>query len=453
MRLSNEQANAAVAAVEQAHRARRAADPLPAWLAPLQETALAAFGRAGFPSPRHEDWKYTNLAELAKSGGELLNAPTPVADRTAAAALLARLPRRDGDLALVIANGRFAPELSILPKDDASITPITIRTLADAQASDPQASDAQASERVASWIAADADDESLGLVALNAAFLQDWVTIDIAADANLDQTIHVIFTTDGAPAGTQPRVLVTAGSNSACTVFEHHVGDGAGWTNAVTHLRLEEAAELTYIKLQSEGPDAHHIAAQFVSTAADSRFRAAHIDLGGGLVRNDLRVRMQGRGSRIDLFGLFLADGKRHIDNHTRIDHLVGDTTSRERYHGILADRGRGVFNGKIIVHEGADGTDAELNNRNLLLSKMAEIDTKPELEIYTDDVKCAHGATTGQLDEQALFYLRSRGVSLREAKHMLVLAFARDVLEKFDAQAPELLEFTNDILERRLPE
>lgn len=444
MRLSNEQSSAAVTAVEEAHRARRAADPLPAWLAPLQERALAAFGRAGFPSPRHEDWKYTNLAELAKSGGELLSQPTPVADQDTAAALLARLPRRPGDLALVIANGRFAPELSALPQDDETIT---IGTLADADA-DPQASD-----RVASWIAADAEDEALGLVALNAAFLQDWVTIDIAADANPGRAIHVVFTTDGAPAGTQPRVLVTAAGGSRCTLFEHHVGDGAGWTNAVTHLRLEEAAELTYVKLQSEGPDAHHVAAQFVSTAADSRFRAAHIDLGGGLVRNDLRVRMQGRGSRIDLFGLFLADGQRHIDNHTRIDHLVGDTTSRERYHGILADRGRGVFNGKIIVHDGADGTDAELNNRNLLLSKTAEIDTKPELEIYTDDVKCAHGATTGQLDEQALFYLRTRGVSLREAKHMLVLAFARDVLEEFDAQSPELLEFTNDILERRLPE
>jgi Fe-S cluster assembly protein SufD len=444
MKLSNEQSSAAVAAVEDAHRARRAADPLPAWLAPMQERALTAFGRAGFPSPRHEDWKYTNLAELAKSGGELLTSPTPVADRNAAAALLARLPRRPGDLALVFANGRFAPELSEMP---AAAESITIGTLADADA------DPTASERVATWIAADTEDEALALVALNAAFLQDWVTVDIAAGATPDRAIHVIFTTDGAPAGTQPRVLVTAARNSRCTIYEHHVGDGAGWTNAVTHLRLEEAAELTYVKLQSEGPDANHVAAQFVSTAANSRFRAAHVDLGGGLVRNDLRVRMQGRGSRADLFGLFLADGKRHIDNHTRVDHLVGDTTSRERYHGILADRGRGVFNGKIIVHDGADGTDAELNNRNLLLSKTAEIDTKPELEIYTDDVKCAHGATTGQLDEQALFYLRTRGVSLREAKHLLVLAFARDVLEQFDAQSPELLEFTNDILERRLPE
>ncbi|MFQ5635294.1 MAG: Fe-S cluster assembly protein SufD, partial [Gammaproteobacteria bacterium] len=264
--------------------------------------------------------------------------------------------------------------------------------------------------------------------------------------------LHVIFVTDGPPIGTQARMLVNAGQRSSARIFEHHVGRGTGWTNAMTELRCGEASQLTYVKLQNEHHEADHIAAQHVRLGVDSVFRAAHIDLGARLARNDLKIGMTGSGARAELFGLFLADGRRHVDHHTRTDHRAAHTVSREHYRGILSEHGRGVFNGKVIVHEQAGGTDARLDNRNLLLAKTAEIDTKPELEIYTDDVKCAHGATTGQLDEQALFYLRARGIPRHAARRMLVLAFARDIFQQFDAAESELVDYVNRALERRLP-
>ena len=248
--------------------------------------------------------------------------------------------------------------------------------------------------------------------------------------------------------------MIDAGSDSSARVYEHHVSGGPGWTNAVTEIHCADSARLTYVKLQEEDAAADHIASQTVKLERDSRFRAMHVDLGAGLARNDLTVRFAGRAAEAELFGLFLTDGQRHVDNHTRIDHIVGHTVSREHYRGILNDRSRGVFNGKIIVHDGADGTDAQLNNRNLLLAKTAEIDTKPELEIYTDDVKCAHGATTGQLDDNALYLPASAaGIPRARPEHMLVLAFAREIFEQFDPNDATLLDHIDRTLERRLPE
>jgi len=440
MKLSTEDSRTAVAAVERAYRDTRSADRN--WLAPLQEQALAAFARGGFPTPRHEDWKYTNLARLARSGGELLGrAPAP-ADAERIAALLARLPRRPGDCTLVFANGKFEPGMSELPAADAGIRIATLTGAGDEDRA-----------RFTDWFDASARGDNQGFEALNAAFLIDGVILDIEAEAQLANPIHVVFATDGQAAGSQPRLRINAATGSSARVLEHHVSSGPGWTNAVTDVRCARAARLTYVKLQDEDHTADHVASQTVELGADSHFRAAHVDLGARLARNDLRVRMTGPGGHAELFGLFLVDGQRHVDNHTRTDHLAGNTVSEEHYRGIMNDRGRGVFNGKIIVHEGADGTDAQLSNRNLLLAKTAEIDTKPELEIYTDDVKCGHGATTGQLDEQALFYLRARGVPRQVARHMLVLAFAREIFDQFDPAAAELNAYIDATLERRLPE
>jgi len=440
MKLSTEDSQTAVAAVHRAYRETRSADR--DWLAPLQEQALAAFTRGGFPTPRHEDWKYTNLARLAKSGGELLGRAAAPADAGRIAALLERLPRRAGDYTLVFANGRFEPGLSELPDVDAGIRFATLTGAGDEDRA-----------RFTDWIDASSRGDDQSFEALNAAFMIDGAILDIAAEAQLEIPLHVVFATDGQAAGTQPRLRINAAAGSSARVLEHHVSSGPGWTNAITDIRCERAARLTYVKLQDEDDAADHVASQTVQLEADSHFRAAHIDLGARLARNDLRVRMTGPGGQAELFGLFLVDGQRHVDNHTRTDHIAGNTVSDERYRGIINERGRGVFNGKIIVHEGADGTDAQLSNRNLLLAKTAEIDTKPELEIYTDDVKCAHGATTGQLDEQALFYLRARGVPRQVARHMLVLAFAREIFEQFDPAATELNDYINETLERRLPE
>jgi len=440
MKLSTEDSQTTVAAVERAYRETRSADR--DWLAPLQEQALAAFARDGFPTPRHEDWKYTNLARLAKSSGDLLRRAAVPADAGRITALLERLPRRAGDYTLVFANGRFDPGLSKLPGTD---TGVRIATLTGAGDEDRA--------RFSDWVDASSHGDDQAFEALNAAFMADGAILDIAAETRVERPLHVVFATDGQAAGTQARLRINAGAGSSARVLEHHIGNGAGWTNAITDIHCARAARLTYIKLQDEDDAADHVAAQTVTLDENSHFRAAHVDLGARLARNDLRVRMNGSGGRAELFGLFLVDGQRHVDNHTRTDHFAGNTVSEEYYRGIMNERGRGVFNGKIIVHEGADGTDARLSNRNLLLAKTAEIDTKPELEIYTDDVKCAHGATTGQLDEQALFYLRARGVPRQVARHMLVLAFAREIFERFDATATELNDYINETLERRLPE
>lgn len=436
MRRSNEDSIAAVADVERAFHALRDVGDAPEWLGPARELALAAFARHGFPTTRDEDWKYTNVTPLAKSGGERLGRSPQPANPDRIRPLLHELPRRAEEPLIVFANGRFSPTLSALPTQRG----LNISTAADAD------------EATRRRFIEGSDDDS-AFAALNSAFLTDGLILDIDDGADVGAPVHVVFATDGDSTATQARLLVNAGERSTARIVEHHVSAGPGWTNAHTDLHCGASSRLTYVKLQDEHHDVDHIARQRVQLERNSRFRAAHVDLGARLARNDLDVRIAGRGGEAELFGLFLVDGRRHVDNHTRTDHLVGHTVSREHYRGIVSERGQGVFNGKIIVHDGANGTDAQLDNRNLLLSKTAEIDTKPELEIYTDDVKCAHGATTGQLDERALFYLRTRGIARADAEHMLVLAFAREVFERFDPTDAALLNYINRTLERRLPE
>jgi len=196
-----------------------------------------------------------------------------------------------------------------------------------------------------------------------------------------------------------------------------------------------------------------HIANQVVRVATDACFNGINFDLGSQLARNDLTVELHGERAHASLYGLFMANGNRHVDDHLRVDHRAPETTSRENYRGILNDAARGVFNGKIIVHPGADGTDAQMNNRNLLLSEKSEIDTKPELEIYTDDVKCSHGSTTGRLDNNALFYLRTRGVPENLAHIMLVSAFAQEIIDKVRSMSPAFADYLGQKINRQLPE
>jgi Fe-S cluster assembly protein SufD len=441
MKLSTQESQSAIAAVRQAFDANRVADA-PAWLQALQDSALKSFEHSGFPTVRDEDWKYTNLARLAEAGGTLLATRPQATNVGSIEAQLQQLPVAEDDYLLVFANNRFEPALSRAPDSGVGVS---ITTLANSDDGDR--------DRLATWLARSSQPNMRSLAALNTAFARDGLIIEVAADRQIEKSLHVVFVTDEQVISTQPRLLVNARKRSSARVFEHHIGSGAGWTNAVTDIHCESAAQLSYIKLQNEDHAADHIASQTVFLAADSQFNAAHIDLGARLARNDLHIRIEGSGAHADLRGFFVADGQRHVDNHTHTDHIAGHSMSREQYHGILNDKGRGVFNGKIVVHEGADGTDAQLNNRNLLLSKTSEIDTKPELEIYTDDVKCAHGATTGQLDEQALFYLRARGISRQTARHMLVLAFAKQVFEHFAPAIGALTDYIDRDLEARLPE
>lgn len=437
-----EHTRTAIESVELAYRARPAHAAGPAWLQPLRERAIVAFTRRGFPTPRDEDWKYTNLQALADASGTLLGMTPSAANADVIDDLLRSLPVGATDWVIVFVNGAYRDELSHLPDTGSGVR---ITTLA--------AADAAAHELLRDRLGRLARIDDLQLAALNTAFMNDGLAIEIDAHARPEGTIHAIFLSDSQPASHQPRLLIDAGAHSRATVIEYHAGRESGWTNAVTEIHCAAGAQLAYVKLQNEADATDHIATQQVRLEAGSRFHAVHLDFGARLARNDLSVQLAGSGAHAALYGLFLADGKRHVDNHTRIDHLATDTSSIENYRGILNDAGRGVFNGKIIVHEGADRSDARLNNHNLLLSKTAEIDTKPELEIYTDDVKCAHGATTGQLDDNALYYLRARGIPRPQARRMLVLAFAREIVAQLDESAAALAEYINRVLAQRLPE
>ena len=260
--------------------------------------------------------------------------------------------------------------------------------------------------------------------------------------------MHIVYTNTTA-ANVFPRLTVQLGRNAKATVIEHHISNCPSISTAVTNLECAAGAQLRYQKLQEEAPESYHVAVQNISLAQDARCDIVNIDLGAALARNDLRVLLQGAGAEAGINSLFLVDGKRHTDNHLHLEHQAPHTSSRAHYAGVVANKGRGVFNGMIHVTLAAQKTDAALYNKNLLLTEGAEIDTKPELEIYADDVKCAHGSTTGQLDAASLFYLRTRGVPEQAARNMLVQAFATEVVQQLATEA--LRDYVLNSVEQRL--
>jgi Fe-S cluster assembly protein SufD len=425
---------------KRAYAARRLA-AVDEWLQPLRESAIQVFSRTGFPTIRDEDWKYTSLSDVESRSAAYLNAKQAAADIHTIKTILSGLPIDQSAFTVVFANGLFCGELSNLPEKDAGLTIDTLSRLGD-----------QSKDLVRSQLGRYAQIERFQLAALNTAFMNDGLIIQLPERSDISTPIHVIFVSDQQNISVQPRILISLGEHSRASVIEHYVGQGASCTNAVSEIHLANGAHLRYTKIQQEHSEAYHLAAQYVQLDQDSRFDAVHVDLGARLARNDLTVRLAGAGASTQLDGLFVVDGQRHVDNHTRLDHLEPQTTSVENYRGIINEQGRGVFNGKIIVHTGADKSDAQLNNRNLLLSAEAEIDTKPELEIYTDDVKCAHGTTTGQLDTNALFYLRVRGIPADLAKQMLVTAFANEIINRIDSTLTPLSDYIRDEVMRQLP-
>jgi len=263
--------------------------------------------------------------------------------------------------------------------------------------------------------------------------LRDLLHITIGAECSLDKPVGLLLIDDADSAATlsQARAIVEVAPNARAEFIEYHASLGANshFANVVTELRLAPGAAVDYVRIQNRDSAHYQVGRTIAELGRDTTLRHAAFDLGGALVRNDLSIDIAHPGACVELYGLYLASGRQHIDNHTRVDHRVGPATSSEEYRGILSDRARCVFNGKAIVHKGADGTDARQANHNLLLSSRAEVDTKPELEIYADDVKCSHGATVGQLDKNALFYLRSRGLDREDAAKMLTRAFAATIV------------------------
>jgi len=392
-------------------------------LARVREEALQQFISRGFPTTREEEWRFTSVAPIAERTFAL--APPSRISVSAGDILPVRLPIAPA-VELVFINGHHVPALSrvgALPEG------ARVENLVTALAG--------ASDQVEPHLARTPFVEQQPFIALNTAFLDDGAWIQVPAGATLQQPIHLLFFSTGDPDArpmmSHPRILAILGENSQASVIETHAGtNGAQYfTNVLTEIVVGDNAVLDHYTLQYDSPEAYHVGAIHVRTARSATYRSHSVSLGGALVRNDVTAVLNGEGAECTLNGLYAADARRLVDNHTTIDHAQPHCGSREVYKGILADHARGVFNGKIIVRPDAQKTDAKQTNRALLLSEDAQINTKPQLEIFANDVKCTHGAAVGQLDDEAVFYMRSRGLSDASARRMLIHAFAADVLNR----------------------
>jgi Fe-S cluster assembly protein SufD len=395
-------------------------------LARLRRAAIARFDETGFPTPRTEDWRFTPVAPLLRTPFE----PATDEPHGQTSASLADVPGLDAACRLVFVNGFFAADLSAvaaLPEG------VTLGSLARAMEAAPESVEAHLGRH------ARFDDNAF--TALNTAFFRDGALISLPRNKVLDGPIYLVFLSterDDTPRVSYPRNLIIAAAGSQAAVVEVYVGLGTGtyFTNAVTEVIAEGGAILDHYKVQVEGPGAYHFGNTTIHQGHSSNVSSLFVGLGGSWVRNEVRVRLDAEGCECTLNGLYKASDRQHMDNHTVIDHARAHCASHELYKGILDDHAHGVFNGKIFVHQDAQKTDAKQTNQTLILSDDAVINTKPQLEIYADDVKCTHGATVGQLDAEALFYLRSRGLGRDEARALLTYAFANDVLGRIKIDA-----------------
>jgi len=386
----------------------------------LRQAARTRFTSAQLPTTRTEDWRFTNIAPLLE---------TPFALPELGPTLDAKLPPPIGALRLVFVNGRFAQSLSALASDG-----LHVGSLVDAKAD-------------IAPLAQIAGEKDSPFTALNTSFLSDGAHVVIPDGKVVEQPIEIVYLTQpgGQEIMSHPRTLLVVGKNAQAMLVERFVGDGVYFTNAVTEIAVGEHAVVEHVKLLEESAAAHHIANTQIMMAGRSNFTTHYLALGGSLVRNEVRVRFDGEHAEATVNGLYMGSGKQHLDNFTVIDHAKPNCASHELYKGILNDRAHGVFNGKIFVRKDAQKTDAKQTNKVLLLSDDATINTKPQLEIFADDVKCTHGATIGQLDATQLFYLQSRGIPLDQARRLLTFAFANDIVGRLK------IETLRDELESRI--
>jgi Fe-S cluster assembly protein SufD len=396
-----------------------------AWLDALRTVGAERFAALGLPTPRLEDWKYTSVAPLARlelGSGDGHSHSADVAGMLPAAAIGGGRPLR-----LVFANGRFAPDLSARTGLPAGLTLVSLGSAARATP-----------DRLRETLASIAKGEGDAFTALNTANLADGAVVDVAPGTQIDVPIELVFLTESLePLLVHPRALVVAGERSRVTIVETHLGRGPApyASNAVTEIAIGADATVTHLRIQREWEEAFHVATVAVRQARGSRFASTAVALGAALSRSALATSLEGEGASCSLDGLYLARGAQHMDHHTSIDHVASATRSRQLYKGVLADRATGIFNGKVIVREDVKGADAGQVNRNLLLSEHATVNTKPELQILADDVKCSHGATVGRLDESAIFYLRARGIGAEEARRLLLYAFASEIVDRLEIE------------------
>jgi Fe-S cluster assembly protein SufD len=389
--------------------------------------ALADLGTVGWPTRQREQWRYTNLEPLATEGFELLAPPAVGQAIAAAKRLLDDAAFGDTSRQLVLLDGE-------------RIDGLGTAVLAGIDIGNPEARWSELAKPLSS--------QQYPLAALNTAFSRRGLWIRVPAGTSIETPIQlVVIGSARARIAAQPRIVIDVEPHARATFVQHFVDcDDAseGWTNAVTQIRQAADSRVGFYRLQRHARAAAHTSLLSAELDEGAELTAAYFDLGARLVRNDVAITLRGRGARTELFGLLLPGAGQHIDDHTVIRHAAGATVSKENFRGIIGARGRGVFNGKVVVERGCQRIDARQTNDNLLLGEHAEIDTKPELEIYANDVKCSHGSTVGELDAEQLFYLRTRGLGAAAARRVLTTAFAATVIEQIADSS-----FRSQVLER----
>jgi Fe-S cluster assembly protein SufD len=409
----------------------------PAWLPEVRRSAFDRFRQVGFPSARDEEWRFTPIGPIAQA--EFRPAAPGRVSREALAPFLFGHPEWPQ---LVFVNGRFAPELSVIPALPAGVR---LGNLAGALRTDGTFLERHLTRH--------ARPETTPFAALNTAFLRDGALVHVPAGIALEQPIHALFVAGPDAGGTvvHPRNLIVVEREARASVVESYVtlAEGARYfTNAVTEVSSGENAWTEHTRIQRESEAAFHMGLTHVDQARDSHYRSFTLAMGGSISRHNLHVRLNDANVETLMYGLYLTRAEQLVDNHTAIFHDHPNCSSWEVYKGVLEGRSRAVFNGKVLVRPEGQKTDAKQTNRNLLLSEGAKVDTKPQLEIFADDVKCTHGATVGYLDQLSLFYLRSRGVPADTAKKILTYAFAAEVVNEVTLE-PVRRELDRLILER----
>ena len=393
------------------------------WIADFRKLGLDGFRELGFPAPKQEDWRFTNVGPIAEARLPFAASPGPGVSFSSLAPFLFDSPDWTR---LVFADGHFVSSLSSIGEWDGA----DIQSLADIMPSGHPVAERHIGQCVPTG--------TNGFTALNAACLNDGVYINVGDGETVKKPVLLVYlAVRDEPFAAHPRNLIIVGDHAQLTVVELFVSltGGAHFTNALTEISAGRRSVVDYYRIQQESPLAYHVSSVGVRQEELSSFSSASINLGGALTRNNLSVELAGEACTTVMNGLSIVDGDRHVDNQTALDHASPRCESEELYKAIVDDRARSVFNGKIYVRPGAQKTDAKQTNRNLLLSKNATVDTKPQLEIFADDVKCTHGATVGQLDENQLFYLRSRAMDEQTASQLLTYGFANDIIERISLE------------------
>jgi Fe-S cluster assembly protein SufD len=406
--------------------APRADAESPAWMAHIRRAALDRFATLGFPTPKNEDWHFTSVADIAEADFHVVDSP---GGEVRAGDLTPFRFGARGWPTLVFVNGRFDAHLSDLGQLPAGVRVVTLSRAWR-----------EAPELLEKWLTRVATANEHAFTSLNTAYMRDGAVVHLPAGTVLSAPLHLLFVSDpyAARSASHPRNLIVADHHAAATIIESYVslGDARYFNNPVTEVVVGDGAQLRHYRIQRESERAFHVGTTEVRQGRGSLYKSFSFATGADLARINIYTDLAGEGAEVWLDGLYMVTGDQHVDHQTRIRHLQPNCPSHEVYKGILDDASHGVFNGKVFVDPIAQKTDGKQTNNNLLLSDRAHVDTKPQLEIFADDVKCTHGATVGRIDELALFYMKSRGIDGPTARRLLTYAFAAEVIERIELDA-----------------